>query len=155
MTLYRTILMATDFSEASEGAFQEAVRLARDTGAALRVLHVYQPQTAVAMPFTTAEIYETLDHEAREDAARRLEPWIRRAADRGVAATPLLRRGLPGVEIVDAAVDERADLVVLGTHGRSGPMRLLLGSVASRVVADAPCPVLTIRPRRAAERLAS
>ena len=61
MTLYRTILMATDFSEASEDAFQEAVRLARDTGAALRVLNVYQPQTAVAMPFTTAEIYETLD----------------------------------------------------------------------------------------------
>ena len=139
MTLYRTILMATDFSETSEDAFQEAVRLASDTGAALRVLHVYQPPTAVPFPFATAEIYETLD----------------RAADRGVTATPLLRRGLPDVAIVDAAVDERADLVVLGTHGRSGPMRLLLGSVASRVVAGAPCPVLTIRPRRAAQRLAS
>ena len=96
MTLYRTILMATDFSETSEDAFQEAVRLARDTGAVLRVVHVYQPPTAIALPFASVEIYETLDREAREGAARRLEPWIRRAADRGVTATPLLRRGAGG-----------------------------------------------------------
>lgn len=155
MTLYRTILMATDFSEASDDAFQEAVRLAREAGAVLRVLHVYQPPTTVAVPFATAEIYESLDREVRENAARRLEPWIRRAVDRGVTATPVLRQGLADLEIVDAAVQERADLVVLGTHGRHGPSRLVLGSVASRVIADAPCPVLTIRPRRAEQRLAS
>jgi nucleotide-binding universal stress UspA family protein len=155
MMLYRTILMATDFSQCSEDAFQEAVSLAKDAGAVLRVLHVYQPPTTAVVPFATVEMYEELDREAREDAGRTLDLWTRRATDRGVRATPVLRRGIADVEIVDAAIRERADLVVLGTHGRRGASRLLLGSVASRVIAEAPCPVLTIRARRAAQALAS
>jgi len=155
MTLYRRILMATDFSPASESAFHEAARLARETGAALTVLHVYHPPTLAAFPYPTPELHRQVDRGARDQAATRLAPWIRRASERGIAATPLLESGVEDIEIVQAAVREHADLIVLGTHGRHGPSRLLLGSVASRVVADAPCPVLTIRAERAAERIAS
>ena len=156
MKLYRTILMASDLSPTSDDAFEEALRLAKEVGAELRILHVYEPPMPVALPYPTAGLYDTFEQETqiREAAARTLERLIRRAGDRGVHATPLLRQGVPDYEITDAAARERADLIIVGTHGRRGTSRLLLGSVAARVVADAPCPVLTIRPRAAAHSVA-
>jgi nucleotide-binding universal stress UspA family protein len=64
---------------------------------------------------------------------------------KGVDIRPLAVRGAPEQAIIDAAAREKADVIVMGTHGRRGAARLLLGSVAARVVATAPCPVLTIR----------
>jgi nucleotide-binding universal stress UspA family protein len=147
MKLYPTILIATDFSPTSSDAFEEAVRLARELGSELKILHVYELPAPLALPYATASLYEGLDREARASAEHRLARMIEKARERGVAATPLLRQGYPDGEIVDAAERERADLLVLGTHGRRGASRLLVGSIAARVVANAPCPVLTIRPR--------
>ena len=148
MKLYQTILMATDFSPTSAEALEEAIRMARELGSELKILHCYELPAPLALPYATASLYEGLDREARASAEHKLERLIRRAADRGVAARPLLRQGFPDVEIVDAAERERADLIILGTHGRRGASRLLVGSVAARVVATAGCPVLTVRPSR-------
>lgn len=67
------------------------------------------------------------------------------ARARGLKARTVLRNGVPHQEIVQLASDERADIVIMGTHGRSGLSRVLLGSVAERVIHFAPCPVLTVR----------
>ena len=149
MKLYQTILMATDFSPTSADALEEALRMARELGCELKILHVYELPAPLALPYATASLYEGLDREARSGAERKLARLIDSAKNRGVAATPLLRQGFPDVEIVGAAERERADLIILGTHGRRGASRLLLGSVAARVVATAACPVLTVRPAAA------
>jgi nucleotide-binding universal stress UspA family protein len=73
------------------------------------------------------------------------ERWAARAGEHGVTARTVLRTGSPYQEIVGVATDEHADLVIMGTHGRGGVSRLLLGSVADRVIRFAPCPVLTVR----------
>ena len=148
MKLYQTILMATDFSPTSDDAFEEALRLARGLGSELRILHCYELPAPLALPYATADLYEGLDREARAGAERKLDRLVRRAHDRGIPVAPLLRQGYPDVEIVDAAERERADLIIVGTHGRRGASRLLLGSIAARVVAAAACPVLTVRPAK-------
>jgi nucleotide-binding universal stress UspA family protein len=87
-------------------------------------------------------------HEAqRRWATAQLAERVARAEAGGVAARSVLPVGVPHREIVKAAEKERADLLVIGTHGRTGLDRVLLGSIAERVVRLAPCPVLTVRPR--------
>jgi nucleotide-binding universal stress UspA family protein len=70
---------------------------------------------------------------------------VEKARQQGLAAEPLVLRGVPYAAIAEAARSVGADLVVLGTHGRTGVQRLLLGSVAAKVISTAPCPVLTVR----------
>jgi nucleotide-binding universal stress UspA family protein len=90
------------------------------------------------------QVYEA----ARRWAAETLEQWAAKARGAGLTVRIALRTGVPYAEIVELATNERADLVVLGTHGRGGINRALLGSVADRVVRLAPCPVLTVREPR-------
>jgi nucleotide-binding universal stress UspA family protein len=82
---------------------------------------------------------------ARAAAQKSLKALVRRAQRAGLVATSLLTEGSAAEQIVKSAKAKRADLLVIGTHGRSGFARLLLGSVAAHVVATAPCPVLTVR----------
>ena len=90
------------------------------------------------------EVYEG----ARRWAQESLDGWAAKAKSDGLDARVVLRTGAPYEEIGALATDERADLVVMGTHGRGGVGRALLGSVADRVVRMAPCPVLTVRDPR-------
>jgi nucleotide-binding universal stress UspA family protein len=81
-----------------------------------------------------------------------MDRLVKRAVDAGVRATPLfVENGIPAEEIVRAAEQAKTDVLVLGTHGRTGVMKLLLGSVAARVIATASCPVLTVRMTEPAE----
>lgn len=145
MTPIRRILFATDFSEASRPAAQRAVSLAKDNGAELVVVHVYEPPVRPAVDaFLVPRVYDEFEAEVRSQADQGLAPIVARAAGAGVAARPLVLRGVADEAIARAAKDEAADLVVVGTHGRGGVARLLLGSVAARVVSSAPCPVLTV-----------
>lgn len=96
--------------------------------------------------------YEELEAQMRAEATRNLRALLARARKAGVRATALLVRGVPDREIVRTARTKKADLLVLGTHGRAGLARLFLGSVASRVIASAPCPVLTVPPDRSGRR---
>lgn len=145
MTPIRRILFATDFSDASGPAARRAVSLAKDSGAELLVVHVYEPPVRPAVDaFLVPRVYDEFEAEIRSRADQGLAPIVARAAGAGVAARPLVLRGVADEAIARAAKDEAADLVVVGTHGRGGVARLLLGSVAARVVSSAPCPVLTV-----------
>jgi nucleotide-binding universal stress UspA family protein len=149
---YRRILHATDFSTASGPALAEAVRLAREHSAELAILHVLVPPS----PFVVDELpssYLELEASARREAERRLAAAVATASNAGVRAQPrLLVGGAPADEIVRAARRWPADLIVIGTHGRTGLGRLFMGSVAERVLQRAPCPVLTVHHRGRARR---
>jgi len=102
----------------------------------------------IASGVTSAEL-EAFRRESREESLSCLRRFLESLGDRGVRWRTTVRSGDPRVEILREAERRRADLIVLGTHGRTGVARFFLGSVAGRVVATAPCPVLTVRPPEA------
>lgn len=139
------ILVPTDFSAGSERAWSEARRLAARLGAELVLVHVLVETPLYSEgPFTMKHARGVFDA-ARTWAVKTLGEWTATAAAAGLSARWVLRTGVPYKEIVGAAARERADLIVIGTHGRSGLDRALLGSVADRVIRLAPCPVVTVR----------
>jgi nucleotide-binding universal stress UspA family protein len=147
MPRFRRILHATDFSRASSAALKAAVGMAKTNRGRLTILHVMAPP-ALALPgegYVSPTLYERLEASARGQARKRLDAVVAKARAAGVRATPLLLEGVPHEMITRAA--RKADLLVIGTHGRSGLAKLFLGSVASRLVTMAPCPVLTVRGR--------
>lgn len=142
----RKIVVATDFSTASRPALAAALDLARRDGARLIVLHVMMPPS----PFVGDDLpgsWLELEARARRDAERRLAAAVSQAERAGIATTGTLVKGVPAEVIVRIARREGADLIVIGTHGRSGLGRLFMGSVAARVLGTATCPVLTVRGR--------
>lgn len=127
----RQILFATDFSESSDAAARVARDYARHFGALLHLVHVAWPGADRSMPPSLS----ALANELRGD----------------VPVRTAVESGSPAIQIVRYAARHGIDLIVLGTHGRTGVSRSLLGSVAERVVRTAPCPVLTVsREPRAA-----
>lgn len=146
MPTFSTILVATDFSEAGDAALTYAKSLASAFGASIHVLHVLEDLAAHAW---TTEVYVAAlpgVHEEMEKQAReRLDATLTPAERETFKATLTLRTGSAFVEIVRHARDIKADLLVMGTHGRGAIAHMLLGSVAERVVRKAPCPVLTVR----------
>jgi nucleotide-binding universal stress UspA family protein len=146
MSRFRHILHASDFSRASGAAFRTAVGLARTNRAALTIVHVYTPLVPMmGESYATPQVYERMLADVRAGAQRQLDRLVARARKAGVRAKGLLLEGIPHERVVRAARATRADLLVLGTHGRTGLGRVLLGSVAGRVVTLASCPVLTVR----------
>lgn len=144
MTTSRRILLATDLTPASQPAFDEAVRLAKD-GADLILAHVYAIPNLGEPIALAPHVYDQIDREIRRDAECRLDDLVQEAERRGVHARALPIRGEPYEAIARAAKEEVVDLIVMGTHGRTGVARFFIGSVASRLISTAPCPVLTVR----------
>ena len=147
MARSRAILCATDFSTASRPALTKAVELAKSGKAELVVLHVLVSPVA---PFSTGnfafpQAYVELEVQLRREAERKMRALGKRLKKTGVRVTPVVVRGIPVQDIVRLARSKRAGMVVMGTHGRTGISRFMMGSVAARVVATAPCPVLTVR----------
>jgi nucleotide-binding universal stress UspA family protein len=143
----KRILHPTDFSPASEPAFEYALESARRDGATLILVYVIEPPSVIADESYVA--WKRQAQEAAEAAARTaFDGLLARAKAADVDARDVLLNGWPPEEIVKAAVTEGADVIVMGTHGRTGLRRLMLGSVAQQVVALAPCPVVTIRVPR-------
>jgi len=147
---FRRILVATDFAESAEQALASAVQLARRHGAELILLHVYMDLPAY--PEITAGQVETIYEEQRRWIEAALERRARSARGEGLLARALLRTGPAASTIARTATDEGADLVVVGSHGRSGLDRLIVGSVAERVVRLATCPVLVVKSPETAAR---
>jgi nucleotide-binding universal stress UspA family protein len=141
----RRVLFATDFSAASAAAWNQALDAAHANRAALRIVHVVAP---LADAQAVRWAYRELEAAMLADAEKRMQALLRRARATGVRASGLFLRGTPHEGIVRAARSNKADLIVIGTHGRTGLSRVFLGSVAARVVATAPCPVMTARSRR-------
>jgi nucleotide-binding universal stress UspA family protein len=147
MKRIRNVLVASDFSPASRPAFRRALELAAASKATLWIAHVIPSVPEPTVGNMIPRMYEEMDLVIRGDAEKRLRALTKQARGAGVRAKALLLRGVPHEVIGRAARAHRADLVVLGTHGRTGAARFFVGSVASRVVATAPCPVLTVRAR--------
>ena len=142
----RRILHPSDFSRASQAAFAKAVELARENRAELRLLHV----RSVVVPvmgdgYVSPHTYEQLERASRAAAKKQLDRLLARAKKHGIRTKGLLAQGIAHDEIVRAARGGGADMIVMGTHGRTGLSKFFLGSVAGRVVAQAACPVLTVR----------
>ena len=139
------IIVPVDFSAASAEAWRLARRVAALSDAELVLTHV-GPDTPrlIGAPHVRAQIAEIVMSQRRW-AEGELQRWAAEGAAEGRRVRVALRTGVPHGEIVAAATDERADLIVLGTQGRGGLEHALLGSVAERVVRLAPCPVLTVR----------
>ncbi|HJV59097.1 MAG TPA: universal stress protein [Methylomirabilota bacterium] len=143
--MFYRIIVPTDFSSCSEEAWRLAQRLAGMSGAELVLTHVLTEAPLFREgPFIMPKVREVFEA-ARSFADAAAEEWVAKARAEGLSARVALRSGVAYQEIVTLAVDERADLIVIGTHGRGGIDRALLGSVADRVVRLAPCPVLTVR----------
>jgi nucleotide-binding universal stress UspA family protein len=146
---FTKILAATDFSDDSNNALAYAEELARRFSAEIVVMHVDQPLA----PVTVSELSPGLDvgamnriaEEQRLLAQRELDQLTARLRESGLKSRGMLKVGAPFLEIISAAHNDGVDLIVLGTHGRTGLAHVLMGSVAERVVRKAHCPVLTIR----------
>src|SRR5258708_3788499 len=141
---WKSICMPTDFSEASRPAFRTAIELAAHFDAELLLLYVQQ---IPAVAYSVVPLQGGLRAEMDADALRLLEDWKRQAEGQGARRTSATMVSGQGVsdEIVRFAAGRRADLIVMGTHGRTALAHVLLGSVAEKVVRYATCPVLTIR----------
>jgi len=148
MKAIRNLLVATDFSPASRPALRRAVELASANEAALWIVHVAPPPGPISPDgYVLPRVYEEMEQAIRADAQKRLRTLLARARKQGVRGRALLLKGVPHEAIVRAARAHHADMIVLGTHGRTGMARFFVGSVAARVVAAAGCPVLTVRGR--------
>lgn len=146
MKRIRRVLYASDFSAASRRALSTALSITKSLDAKLTILYALAPVVPMVPDrYIDAVTLDQLDKQARQWSARQLNRLANDAKKAGVRATTLLRDGDPVDQIVRAARSTRADLIVVGTHGRRGLPKFFLGSVAERVVATAPCPVLTVR----------
>jgi nucleotide-binding universal stress UspA family protein len=143
--MIRSILVPTDFSEAADQALDYAIELAEKVGAKVTLLHVWQ-LSAYASP--SSELAKGIEH----DLSRDLEAVAAKKVARGVTIERALRCGVPYVEICEAATDLGADLIAMGTTGKTGLEHFLLGSVAERIVRTSKVPVLTVRHREDAKK---
>ena len=144
---FKKIVCPVDFSEPSELALAQAVSMAEQTGAELMLITVVQPITPAM--FSDGMLLaqpDTLPNQSEELAQKLLDKW------REKFCAPVLERtklhvavGIPFVEIVRHARENEADLIVMGSHGRTGIEHLMIGSVAERVVRKATCSVLVVR----------
>ena len=148
MRTFRRILHPSDFSPASRPAFKMAVKLAKRNRAGLLVLHVLPPLPMVPEDYMAAAMYDELRRVRRNGGQKQLGRLVATARAAGVRASGILRdAGVPAEQIGQLARARRADVIVMGTHGRTGLARAFLGSVAARVLATSACPVLTVRAR--------
>jgi len=144
MADFRRILCPVDFSDASRHALDHAVMIAGWYKARITALHVHHPAFLVEPPIMFAELGDA-PVATLEDVETRLHHWLAPARAAGIGCDVLAVDGAsPARRIVDLAARIEADLIVLGTHGRSGFERLLLGSVTEKVVRTAQCPVVTV-----------
>ena len=144
MTAIRNVLVATDFSDSAAAALQYGRELARTCQARLHVMHIVDDirwRSLDMTPTLTASVQESLEA-AAESQIHALVTGEDRAQLHAVA---VVETGIsPAEALIDYAVATAIDIIVVGTRGRSGIPRVLLGSVAERVVRLAPCPVLTV-----------
>jgi len=140
MLAVKAILHPTDFSAQADNAFELALALARDYGARVTLMHVRDLRAAAYGEFAAFPVDPGDDRKALQQKLADMK-----CAHELEVARFVLGEGDPATEIVDLAKSEGCDVIVMGTHGRRGLGRMLMGSVAEEVVRNAPCPVLTVK----------
>lgn len=145
MKTFKRILVAIDFSESSSEAFEEGVRLARQLKATVLLAHVVETVGA-PIDFTHIEPLGYLELKLGQE----LDRIAHSAREAGLLVETHLLKGDPAAEIIKAAEDLRCDLIVMGTHGRTGVTRLLMGSVTERVLRASPVPIVAVRQQATA-----
>ena len=145
--MFKHILLATDGSAASEHAAQLAVELARTHGAKLTALYVIDPYPYLSIGESNPLGFQAYMGAAQEHAAQaHAKVAVLCQAEPAIALQARLAENVTASSgIVQTAKDEGADLIVVGSHGRTGMSRFMLGSVAAKVVAESPVPVLVAR----------
>lgn len=144
----RRILLAADFSKASRRAVAAALQMAKRNRATVTILHVIAPLIPMGPDqYMAFDTWDDLEKQGRIWAQRELNKLTAKAKKAGVRAVGVVAQGGAAQEIVRTARRRRADLIVIGTHGRTGLAKLFLGSVAAAVVATSQFPVLTVRGR--------
>jgi nucleotide-binding universal stress UspA family protein len=150
MRRFRRIMVASDLSKVSRGALNTGIAFAQSNGAELIIVHVVAPiSLRVPTQFIQPGILETIETDARTWGEKQLARLATAARKSGVGVKVLLLSGDPADQIIRASRKHRADLIVVGTHGRRGFSKMMLGSVAERVLRTAPCPVVTVRSHKA------
>lgn len=144
MNKYRRLLCPVDFSDISKHAFQMAIDLAVLFKADLHVMYVFQIP-ASDLPEGIYDVPEDMEGEIKARLSKKLDEFVKNHSTPGINITTGLYAGLPYVEIIKSADDTNADMIVMGTHGRTGFSHVLLGSVAERVIRTSDIPVLTVR----------
>jgi nucleotide-binding universal stress UspA family protein len=140
----KKILLATDFSPASEAALPHTLTIAGHYGSKLYIAHVICPEFMDLLP---PESTATMLQQARGFTEQKLEPLLSAGRQKGISCQPLIGEGAIWDVLLDMIHQNDIDLIVVGTRGRRGLRKLLLGSVAEEVFRMAPCPVLTVGPK--------
>ena len=150
--MFKRILCATDFSDTAEAAWDIACEMARLHRAELELVHVFVDLPLYSMGEVPGPAVSQVWDEQRAWVQKALDERVAAASTSGLTVRGLLKTGAPASALADTAAEEGSDLIVIGTHGRTGFNRLVIGSVAERVVRIAPCPVLTVKPRTSARQ---
>jgi len=141
----KTILFPTDFSNGARAAMDHAISLARDYQAKLILLYVIQDISIAEWYIPSSLSVADLVEDMQKSAAQEMDKWIADVSVSVKNVEKMVVNGVPFVEIIKTAKEKSADLIVIGTHGRTGIDHMLFGSTAEKVVRKAGCPVLTVR----------
>jgi nucleotide-binding universal stress UspA family protein len=147
MSRFKSIVVATDLSSESLGVISYASHLDQDDSARLTIVHV-APSVSLAdySDIVPGRDLDALDQEFLEHARTTLEGWVKRHLGKRSGVDVVVEQGVVDEIVCRVAEDVDADVVVVASHGREGLSRLLLGSIAERVIREAPCPVLVVKP---------
>ena len=143
--LFNRIVVPTDFSECAEVAWALAKRVAASLGSEVVLAHILVEPIVYGDASLATDTSWQLFEQGRTWVEDELEKWASAARAQGMTVRTIVRTGSANEEIVNLATDEGAELIIMGTHGRTGLNSMLLGSVADRVIRFALCPVLTVR----------
>lgn len=146
MKRFKHILASTDLSPESFAAVQYAAHLAEGQGARLTIVHIPQTTTLLFTDFAPPVDLLSLDRTIERAAREKLEAWVRRHVKSKAGVKVVIRAGVTHEVICKVADEVGASLLVMATHGRRGLGHVILGSVTERVLREAPCPVLVVRP---------
>ena len=141
----KTILFPTDFSNGARAAMDHALSLAKDYQAKLILLYVIQDISIAEWYIPSTLSVTDLVEDMQRSANAEMDRWGTEVSAKAADVEKMVVRGVPFVEIIKTAKEKNVDMIVIGTHGRTGIDHMLFGSTAEKVVRKAPCPVLSVR----------
>jgi len=144
--MFKKIVCPIDFSEFTDEILEYAVNITKKFNAELYLLHII-PNLTYFTPyesFLTPENIVSIEHNIEIEIKKNFEKAVKKV---DIPVKQVIKKGIIFIEIIDYIKEEGIDLVIMGTHGRSGGEHILIGSVAEKIVRKSPCPVLTIRPK--------